>query len=293
MAGDTLRSRLEGKRFGLVLSAGFFGFYGHAGFVQGLVEAGLLPSAYAGSSAGGLVGALAATGMKALEISRRIAALNRASFWDPDPLGALLAVARGGHATTGLLRGDRFRALLDDALPVKTFEACPHPLILVATNLTAHRTEAFASGELAPRILATCAYPGMFRAVCIGGSLYWDGGLVDKAPILALADSEVGATLDAILVHYLPSRRRDRISGALAYAQGLDVALSISRSDHVELQLEVMKARGTPVYLVSSELTAVSPTQMSRGVEALAEGRLSVDAALALPPRRHLRTPSG
>ena len=32
----TLHDRLRGKRFGCVLSSGFFGFYGHAGFIDGL-----------------------------------------------------------------------------------------------------------------------------------------------------------------------------------------------------------------------------------------------------------------
>ena len=43
----TLHDRLKGRRFGCVLSAGFFGFYGHAGFVDGLLSSGLQPAAWA------------------------------------------------------------------------------------------------------------------------------------------------------------------------------------------------------------------------------------------------------
>ncbi|MFZ5470821.1 MAG: hypothetical protein ACOZIN_15455 [Myxococcota bacterium] len=39
-----------GKRFGLVMSAGFFGFYGHAGFWKRLLATGLRPHACVGSS---------------------------------------------------------------------------------------------------------------------------------------------------------------------------------------------------------------------------------------------------
>ena len=46
--------------------------------------------------------------------------------------------------------------------------------------------------ELAPRVHATCAYPGLFRAVRLGRDLYWDGGLVDKAPALAMRESAFG-----------------------------------------------------------------------------------------------------
>ena len=59
MPAPSLHQLLEGKRFGLVLSAGYFGFYGHAGFLKGLAASGLRPSSYAGTSAGGLVAAYA------------------------------------------------------------------------------------------------------------------------------------------------------------------------------------------------------------------------------------------
>src|SRR5687767_1107390 len=110
---------LRGKRFGLVMSAGYFGFYGHAGFLAGLEAAGLVPSAYAGTSAGGLVAAFAAAGAPAEDIVRLLLAQRRQSFWDPDPLGAVFdALARRGPGASGLLRGDRFRALLEQHLPV-------------------------------------------------------------------------------------------------------------------------------------------------------------------------------
>ncbi len=188
----TLRERLEGRRLGLVLSAGFFGFYGHAGFLRGLTEAGLSPHAYAGTSAGGLVAAFAASGLEPERIETLVLEQRREHFWDPDPLGAVVGAVRGNHAATGLLSGRRFRALLERWLPARTFEECERPLVLVATDLTHGEPAVFTSGELAPRVHATCAYPGLFRAVELDGALYWDGGLVDKAPALALADSPAG-----------------------------------------------------------------------------------------------------
>lgn len=280
----TLREELEGKRFGLVLSAGFFGFYGHAGFVSGLQEAGLQPSAYAGSSAGGLVGAFAAAGAPPQDIISLLLDLKRADFWDPDLLGALWHGSRGLHGPSGLLRGDRFQQLLDRHLPVKRIEECKTPLALAATNLTRSEVEIFRTGALAPRIHATCAYPGLFRAVEIDGALYWDGGLVDKAPVLALADAQPPLELDALVVHYLPSRGRDRVGGWFAYAQGLDIGMAIARRDHFKLQLEVLAARKIPVHVVVSELPAVSPRQMHKGADAVVAGRAAAVRALASAP---------
>src|SRR5690606_14944306 len=67
-----LARELQGKRVGVVLSAGYFGFFGHAGFIAALRGVGLEPAAYAGTSAGALVAALAASGLEPQEITARL-----------------------------------------------------------------------------------------------------------------------------------------------------------------------------------------------------------------------------
>lgn len=280
----TLRQLLEGKRFGLVLSAGYFGFFGHTGFWKGLKAAQLEPSAYAGTSAGGLICAFAASGAPVETMESLLRAQTREGFWDPDPLGALVNAVRGGHFATGLLKGARFRTLLATHLPVKRFEDCEKPLLVVAANLSQGSSTVFTTGELAPRVHATCAYPGLFRAVQIDGEFFWDGGLVDKAPALALSQSEAGAQLDAVLVHYLPSKSEGLLSGPLAYARGISAGMAAIRRDHFKLQLEVLQARGVPTYVVVSELPAVSPRQLHRGADALLEATRSAERALNAPP---------
>jgi NTE family protein len=285
MPAPTLNQLLEGKRFGLVLSAGYFGFYGHAGFLKGLAATGLKPAAYAGTSAGGLIAAYAAAGASVQAIEELVLQQTRANFWDPDPIGAVLtALGREGHGATGLLKGERFRKLLERTLPVQGFEELPHPLLLVSANLTQGTYEIFTSGELAPRVHATCAYPGLFRAVRLGRDLYWDGGLVDKAPALAMRESAFGKELDAILVHYLPSRTRKLQGGPLAYAQGIAAGSAALRHDHFRLQLSLLRERGFPVYVVVSNLPPVSSSQLERGFDALHQAKLSTERALARPP---------
>jgi len=285
MVASSVQQLLQGKRFGLVLSAGYFGFFGHAGFLKGLAASGLTPSAYAGTSAGGLVAAYAAAGASVQAIEELVLKQTRESFWDPDPIGAVLnAFPREGHGATGLLKGERFRKLLERTLPVSTFEQLPHPLLLTSANLSQGTHEIFTSGELAPRVHATCAYPGLFRAVRVGRDLYWDGGLVDKAPALSLRESSFGQDLDAILVHYLPSRTRKMLGGPMAYAQGIAAGSAALRHDHFRLQLSLLKERGFPVYVVVSNLPSVSPTQMERGFDALHQAKLSAERALARAP---------
>ncbi len=281
----SLQELLAGKKFGLVLSAGFFGFYGHAGFVKGLFATGLSPAAYAGTSAGGLVAAFAAAGASVEAIEELVLTQTRKSFWDPDPIGALAAALRGGHGATGLLKGDRFRRLLEEKLPVSRIEDCEKPLTLVGTNLTTAAPENFLSGALSPRVHATCAYPGLFRAAEVEGKLYWDGGLIDKAPALALWETRAKeAGLEALLIHYLPSRTRKVLAGPLAYTQGMAASMAAVRREHFRLQLVVLEKLSVPTYVVVSTLPPVSPTSMERGFDALDQGRLSAQRALSRPP---------
>lgn len=287
---ETLADALAGRRVGLVLSAGFFGFYGHAGFLRGLTAGGVQPAAYAGTSAGGLVGAYAAAGMAPQAIETLLFGLRRERFWDPDVLGGLASAARGGPGGMGLLAGRRFRELLTSTLPVRRFEECPTPLLLVAADVRHARSVPLTEGELAPAIHATCAYPGLFRPVAMDGGLLWDGGLVDKAPALALSRHLKGQ-LDVVLVHFLPTRGDTELGGPFAYARGMAAAVAALRRSHLELQLQLLTAEGLDVFLVVSELPAVSPRQLAKGVQAAEAGRRAALAALTGPAAALRPTP--
>jgi NTE family protein len=282
----TLFERLQGKRVGVVLSAGYFGFYGHAGFVDALTHVGVRVGAWAGTSAGGMVAAFAAAGLPPSRIAELVLAQRREHFWDPDWLGIAVDAVRRGHRPSGLLRGRRFHALLQQFLPVANFEQLTAPLVIVATNLSRQVPTVITTGEVASAVHATCAYPGLFQAVRREGQLLWDGGIVDKAPVLALADSPAGRQLDALLVHYLPSRDGAREpTGALAWPAGLAAGFAAVRRDHFRLQLEVLKARGVEVHVVESHLPPVSPRTMERGADAVAAGREACLEALKYPPQ--------
>lgn len=266
---STLLERLQGRRVGVVLSAGFFGFFGHAGFWKALEEAGIRPAAWAGTSAGGMVAAFAASGAKFADVEALLGGLKKGDFWDPDLIGAAWGALRGTSEPTGLLKGRRFRALLEAHLPVERIEACPRPLLLVAANLSRGGAAILSHGPLAEAVHATCAYPGLFRAVEVGGELLWDGGLVDKAPLCTLAESAAGAELDTFLVHYLPTRSAPAPTGAMAYARGVSTGVAALRHAHFQRQVELLRAKGKDVVVLEANLPAVSPSSLSTGKAAL------------------------
>ena len=193
----SLADRLRTGPFELILSSGFFGFFAHAGVVQALEEASLTPALVGGSSAGALVAGLWGAGVPAAQIRDRLFALKRADFWDPDPLLGL-AGARG----PGLLRGDRFERLLQEALDlvgVRRFADCRTPVRVVAFDVGTRRTVTLHDGLLVPAIRASCSVPGMFQPALIDRRRLLDGGIADRAGIAAASD---GAR---VLYHHLPT----------------------------------------------------------------------------------------
>lgn len=185
----TLRQWLSDGPFTLTLSAGFFGFFAHAGFLRTLEENGLAPSGLSGSSAGALVGGLWASGRSAAELEDRLMGLRRTDFWDPGP-GA------------GLLRGGLFRELLHEYLGTRHFESCRADLAISVFDVKRRTTRVLTTGELAPAIQASCTFPGLFHPVTIDGRPHIDGGVGDRAGLRGVQRG------GRVLYHHLSTRSR-------------------------------------------------------------------------------------
>ena len=183
----TLGEWLAARPFALAMSSGFFGFFAHTGMLGALVERGLAPRAITGSSAGALVGGAFAAGVPVGELAARLEGLRRDDFWDPAP-------------GPGLLAGRRFDRLLRELLPVTAFAACPYPVRVSVFDIARRRTHVVARGDLAEAIRASCAVPGLFHPVWIGGRAYWDGGILDRPGLAALPAGE------RVLLHHIASR---------------------------------------------------------------------------------------
>jgi NTE family protein len=182
----TLREVLAESPFGLGLSSGFFGFFAHTGVLAALLDAGLVPARVSGSSAGALVGGLWAAGLEMNEARRTLVGLTRDAFWDPAP-------------GLGLLRGRRFRRLLDGLLPEGTFDRTRVPLAISVYDVLTRQTAVIDDGAIAPAIHASCAVPLMFHPVRIGRRFYLDGGVSDRPGL-------VGMPSGRVFYHHLASR---------------------------------------------------------------------------------------
>ena len=185
---SSLFEALQDEPFTLVLSAGFFGFFAHVGFLQALEELELRPKEVIGVSAGALAGGLWASGMPADELEAELKSLTRDKFWDPGlPMG-------------GLLKGLKFHGLLADLFGrqgVSQIEDCPIPFQPVAYDILEGRTVGLEKGDIVKGVRASCAMPFLFRPVRIGWRWYVDGGLHERT---GLSFVEQGAP---VALHYL------------------------------------------------------------------------------------------
>ncbi len=214
MTAPTLREVLAEAPFGLAMSSGFFGFFAHTGMLTALLDEGLTPVRVTGASAGALVGGLWAAGLVPPLARAALEALTREAFWDPAP-------------GLGLLRGRKFRELLESLLPARAFHETRVPFAASVFEPLAARTVVLDRGDLATAIHASCAVPLMFHPVRIGARLYVDGGVADRPGLSGMPEGS------RVLCHHLASRLTWRGRGAAPSAlprrSGL-VALAI---DHL------------------------------------------------------------
>lgn len=227
------------------MSSGFFGFYAHAGALSSLLDAGFSPASAAGSSAGALVTGLHVGGVTADAMREMLTALRREDFWDP-ALGA------------GLLRGARFRAMLDALVPGVQIETAKVPFGPSVFDVAARRTEVLRSGSLAAAIHASCALPVLFHPVRIGERLYSDGGILDRPGLMGIRDGE------RVLYHHLSSRSPWRRAGS--------PALKIPRREG----LSAVSIDGLP---------RVNPFALHRGMTCFTLAARAMRTAIDLPLR--------
>jgi NTE family protein len=91
------------------------------------------------------------------------------------------------------------RERLETMLEGRRFEDCRIPTAVSAYDVWARRAQLLDEGPMAPAVQASCAVPGMFHPVWIGGRPYVDGGVEDRAGLLGIDEGRV-------LYHHLGSR---------------------------------------------------------------------------------------
>jgi len=209
-------------KIGVALEGGGALGLAHIGVLQWFEDHRIPIDYIAGTSMGGLVGGLYATGKTPAQLK----ALAAAQDWDtiiggeapyedlsfrrkedrtayPNSLN--LGLKHGLAPPEGLNTGHKIGLLIDrETLPyssVASFDDLPIPFRCVATDLVSGEKVVFKQGELSQAMRATMSLPGIFAPVRDGEKVYVDGGLVGNLPTDVVremgADVVIGVHLES------------------------------------------------------------------------------------------------
>ncbi|MGA9039161.1 MAG: patatin-like phospholipase family protein [Terriglobales bacterium] len=165
---------------GLALGGGFARGIAHIGVLKVIEEEKIPIHCVAGTSVGALIGAAYCSGLTIEECEEFAARVRFKHF------------ARWTLSRFGFASNQRMIGFLNSLLKVKTFEDLKIPLAVTATDFSTGEGVVFHSGPLVDPVRASCAYPGMFLPVKIGGRLLVDGMLAYPVPTAPLR--EMGAS---------------------------------------------------------------------------------------------------
>ena len=163
-------------KIGLALSGGGARGIAHIGVIKALEDLNIRPSVISRTSAGSIVGALYAAGLKPDAI------------FDVASHLSIFRSVKIAWAWSGLLKMEGLQALLTRHIPENTFESLKIPLAVAATEIRLGAIQYFSSGELAPAVISSCSIPGVFDPVHFKDHLYVDGGLLDNLPAKPIRD---------------------------------------------------------------------------------------------------------
>ncbi|MBM6401720.1 patatin-like phospholipase family protein [Phycicoccus sonneratiae] len=153
------------------------------GMVRALAEAGVVPDVVLGTSIGALNGAFVAadpTPAGAARLAEVWDAVVREGVFVENPVKQ---AARAARSRTHLLSNAPLRHVVDEYLPVSTFEELAVPFQCVAACIEDASAVWFSAGELVWPVVASCSVPGLFPPVVIDGRHLLDGGLVHSIPV--------------------------------------------------------------------------------------------------------------
>jgi NTE family protein len=203
-------------KLGLVLEGGGALGLAHIGVITWMEEHRIPVSYVTGTSMGGLVGGMYATGLSPVEIRQMINGID----WDAVLSGVIpfrdlsyrrkqdahevpgsfeFGLRDGLKFPSGFNAGQGVDSVLDNiALPyseIPSFNDLPIPFACVATDLVSGKQHVFRDGSLELAMRSTMSLPGIFTPVRSGNRLYADGFLLNNLPVDVAKDMGADVTI--------------------------------------------------------------------------------------------------
>jgi NTE family protein len=202
--GAQQHTETERPSIGVALSGGSALGLAHIGVLRYFEEHHIPVDKIGGTSMGGLIGGLYATGMDSSQIRSTVENANWNALLDPSPpfadqpiadkqkwnrtFGDLtLRFGKGFQLPIGLNPGESLSLLLSRTTMaysgVSDFDQLPIPFRCVATDLVSGDSVVFSKGSLPVAMRATMSLPGVFTPVKLDRMVLVDGGVLDNIPV--------------------------------------------------------------------------------------------------------------
>lgn len=252
--------KFGGPALGLVLSGGGLKGVAHIGVLKVLEENGLYPQMIAGTSAGSIIAALYAAGVRPQEMEEAACQLKNSDILDWS-FGISTAVSLAvqslcswvpflhNKAPEGLIRGKKIESLVGRLTGRKRTDQVYLPLAIIATDIDTGERIVFTNWRYAPAgpvkgtcfiqqvplamaVRASIAIPGVFEPVYFAGRTLVDGGLVDNVPVDIMHWMGADPIIAVNLGYHQPGYKTKNILNILM--RSLDIL--ISETSDVELK---------------------------------------------------------
>ncbi|MCU1253435.1 MAG: Patatin [Edaphobacter sp.] len=256
--------------------------FAHIGVIEWMEQHHIPVDYVAGTSMGGLVGGLYASGMRSQEIADFMGGINWTAVLSGQvPFPALsyrrkedklafpnrleFGLKHGISFPNGLNSGSAVGLLLDEKMlpyyDMKNFDDLPIPFRCVATDMTTGKEHVFKDGSLAQAMRATMSIPGVFAPVEHGTQVFSDGGAVNNLPVnVARA---MGA--DIVIAVYLDTGPFDKKSlSSLVGVAGRNVEIMVAANE-----LNSMKSANI---LLKADVSKFSSGDFEKSAEIIPKG---------------------
>lgn len=281
-AQKTVESPKPRPKIGIAFEGGGALGFAHIGVIEWL-EAHHIPIDYvAGTSMGGLVGGLYASGLSTDEIKAFIQRIDWKTVLSGElPFQALsyrrkedklafpnrleFGLKGGFSLPSGLNSGSAVGLLFDRTMlpyyDLKSFDDLPIPFRCVATEIKTGKKHVFSDGSLAQALRATMSIPGVFAPVQHGNDIYSDGGAVDNLPV----DEARSMGAEVVIASYLNAGPPEVSSlNSLVGIAGRNVSIMVAANE-----VESLKSADI---VISSDVSKFATLEFSKSSEIIPIG---------------------